>query len=104
MSSFQKKNGKILIIKVGSLYKINILTLLWGESGKHSIRLSCVLNIGDIFLLLEIKDATWGEAKKEYRVLTENGITGWVIGNNHFSNVLENKRSFKLIKKVCHET
>ena len=90
------------MIKVGGLYKINKLTILWKEPGKLTVRKS-VLIPEDMILILEIKDIPWTEiknAKKEYRVLTADGNIGWILADGaNISNIPASKRSIKSVKK-----
>lgn len=82
------------MIKVGGLYKINKLTILWKEPGKLTVRKS-VLIPEDMILILEIKDIPWTEiknAKKEYRVLTADGNIGWILAaDDNISNTPSNQ-------------
>lgn len=91
------------MIKVGGLYKINKLTILWKEPGKLTVMKS-ILNPEDMILILEIKDISWAElknSKKEYRVLTADGNIGWILaGDDNISNIPASKRSIKSIKKI----
>lgn len=91
------------MIKVGGLYKINKLTILWKEPGKLTVRKS-VLIPEDMVLILEIKDIPWTEiknAKKEYRILTADGNIGWILsGDGNISNIPTSKRLIKSIKKI----
>ena len=95
--------AKNTMIKVGDLYKINKLTVLWKESGKITATTS-VLIPEDRILILEIKDIPWIEiktAKKEYRVLTADGNIGWILsGDGNISNIPTSKRLIKSIKKI----
>lgn len=91
------------MIKVGGLYKINKLTILWKEPGKLTVRKS-VLIPEDMVLILEIKDIPWTEiknAKKEYRILTADGNIGWIFADGaNISNIPASKRSIKSVKKI----
>jgi hypothetical protein len=91
------------MIKVGGLYKINKLTVLWKEPGKLTVMKS-ILNPEDMILILEIKDISWAElknSKKEYRVLTADGNIGWILaGDDNISNTPAIKRSIKSVKKI----
>ena len=92
------------MIKVGGLYKINKLTILWKEPGKLTVRKSVLIIPEDMILILEIKDIPWTEiknAKKEYRVLTADGNIGWILADGaNISNIPVNKRSIKSVKKI----